>query len=103
MCECVHEWVTVRQYCKVLWIKALYKCTPFYQRSVRHPTDDLYRQCLCLTVLVWRWQVPPGTLPDGAAGRDGLGVDRHIPVSVQLDLRGGHLRSHLCAQMLEGV
>ena len=23
--ECVHEWVNVSQYCKALWIKALYK------------------------------------------------------------------------------
>jgi len=27
----VYEWVNVRQYCKALWIKALYiyKCNPF--------------------------------------------------------------------------
>ena len=29
MSECVHEWVNVRQYCEVLWVKALYKCSPF--------------------------------------------------------------------------
>ena len=51
----------------------------------------------------WQWQVPPGSLPDGAAGCDGLGVDGHVPVSVQLDLRGRHLRQHLHPQVLEGV
>jgi len=24
----VYEWVNVREYCKALWIKALYKCNP---------------------------------------------------------------------------
>ncbi len=48
-------------------------------------------------------QVPVGAVPDGAAGGDGLGLDRHHAQSVQLDLCGGHLRSHLCAQVLEGV
>ena len=27
--ECVREWGNVRQHCKALWIKALYKCSPF--------------------------------------------------------------------------
>lgn len=48
-------------------------------------------------------QFPPGALPDGAAGRHGLGLDGHLAVSVQLDLRGGHLRPHLHPQMLERV
>lgn len=48
-------------------------------------------------------QVPVGAVPDGAAGGDGLGLDRHHAQSVQLDLRGGHLRSHLRAEVLEGV
>ena len=26
--ECVHQWANVRQYCKALWMKALYKCSP---------------------------------------------------------------------------
>ena len=32
VCECVNEWVNVRQYCNVLWMvtgNALYKCSPF--------------------------------------------------------------------------
>ena len=28
VCDYVHEWVNVRQYCKAFWIKALYKCRP---------------------------------------------------------------------------
>lgn len=48
-------------------------------------------------------QFPPGALPHGAAGRDGLGLDGHLAVSVQLDLCGGHLRPHLHPQMLERV
>lgn len=54
-------------------------------------------KCVC-----W-FQFSPGSFPDGAACGDGLGLDRHIAVSVQLDLCGGHLRSHLHPQMLEGV
>ena len=34
VCECVHEWVNVRQYCKALWIEALYECSPF---TIYHP------------------------------------------------------------------
>lgn len=48
-------------------------------------------------------QLPVGAVPDGAARGDGLGLDRHHAQPVQLDLCGGHLRSHLCAQVLEGV
>jgi len=29
--ECVYEWVNMRQYCKALWIKALYKMLSIYQ------------------------------------------------------------------------
>jgi hypothetical protein len=28
-CERGHEWANVRPYCKALWMKALYKCSPF--------------------------------------------------------------------------
>lgn len=48
-------------------------------------------------------QFSPGALPHGAAGCDGLGLDGHLAVSVQLDLCGGHLRSHLHPEMLERV
>lgn len=48
-------------------------------------------------------QFPPGALPDGAAGRHGLGLDGHLAVSVQLDLCGGHLRPHLHPQVLARV
>ena len=30
----MHEWVNVRQYCEALWIKALYKCSPFNMSRV---------------------------------------------------------------------
>ena len=48
-------------------------------------------------------QVPDGSVPHGAPGGDGLGLDRHHAVPVQLDLRGRHLRQHLHPQVLEGV
>ncbi len=54
-------------------------------------------------IFLFHAQVPVGAVPDGAAGGHGLGLDRHHAQSVQLDLCGGHLRSHLCAQVLEGV
>lgn len=67
-------------------------------------------QCLkfcCSRQLGWMFvccpQFSPGALPHGAAGCDGLGLDRHLAVSVQLDLCGGHLRPHLHPQMLERV
>lgn len=44
-------------------------------------------------------QVPAGAVPGGAAGSDGLGVDGHHAVPVQLDVRGGHLRQHLHHQV----
>ena len=51
----------------------------------------------------WFLQVPLCPFPDGAEGCDGLGVDRHDPEPVQLDLCGGHLCSHLHPQVLAGV
>lgn len=48
-------------------------------------------------------QVPSGSLPDGAQGSDGLGVDGHHLVSVLLDLRGGRIRPLLRPEVLEGV
>lgn len=53
--------------------------------------------------LLYSLQFPPGTVSDGAASGDGLGLDRHLTVPVQLDLRGRHLRPHFHPQMLEGV
>lgn len=47
-------------------------------------------------------QVPPRALPGGAAGRHGLGVDRHHTVPLQLDVCGGHLRQHLHHQVQPG-
>lgn len=61
----------------------------------------------CSRQLGWMFvccpQFSPGALPHGAAGCDGLGLDGHLAVSVQLDLCGGHLRPHLHPQMLERV
>lgn len=48
-------------------------------------------------------QFPSGSLPDGTKGGDGLGVDRHHPVSVLLDMCGRRLRPLLCLKVLEGV
>lgn len=48
-------------------------------------------------------KVSSDPVSDRAACRDGLGMDRHDAQLVQLDLCGGHIRSHLCAQVLEGV
>lgn len=48
-------------------------------------------------------QVPPCALSDGAEGGDGLGVDGHNLEPVQLDLCGGHLRTHLHPEVLAGV
>ena len=44
-------------------------------------------------------QIPVDSVPDGVACGDGLGVDRHHPQPVQLDLCGGHLRQHLHHQV----
>lgn len=48
-------------------------------------------------------QFSSGSLPDGTKGSDGLGVDRHHPVSVLLDLCGRCLCPLLCLKVLEGV
>ena len=47
-------------------------------------------------------KVPPGAVPHRAASGDGLGLDGHHAQPVQLDLCGGHLRTHLCPPVLGG-
>ena len=47
----------------------------------------------------WPWQVPSSAVPGGAAGRHGLGGDRHHAVPVQLDVCGRHLCQHLYHQV----